>query len=150
MSYSAKDIQRVNGVDRDRYSFLARKIPILPDVEQAAGRGTVKRYSFAKVLEFAFADRLSRLGLSTKAIRETLDELRDLDHPLGLNLGFFDPHRRDLPGDERITIGFEQSRDGISPMVLMGDSPQWLARFDVAVVVNLGKIRKEIEGALAL
>lgn len=157
MSHSAKDVQDAVGISRDRYGFLARKVPVPPDRGDAAGRGTVKRYSDAKVLEFACADRLNRLGLRTKAINDILKELRDLGRtvpvPSGFSIdlsGFFDL-RREFPEDKKITIGFELLPDGIAPKVHLGKGGEdCLARFDVAVMLNLGKIRKEVKNALGV
>lgn len=68
-SFQAKDIQEILKIPKHRYEYLASKIGISAEVEAAAGQGTVKRFSFKNLVEFAVIDRANSLGLDPKSAR---------------------------------------------------------------------------------
>lgn len=70
--FQAKDIQRLIGIPKHRYEYLASKIGIKPEIEEVEGTGHVHFYSFKNLLEFAFVHTANDLGLGPKAAKEML------------------------------------------------------------------------------
>lgn len=88
--FQAKDIQKVVGLPKHRYEYIASKIGIKPDVEEVEGTGKHHLYSFKNLLEFAFVHRANKMSITPKTIKLMLDflsndELKDA--------GFFDPKK---------------------------------------------------------
>lgn len=70
--YQAKDIQRYVKIPKHRYSYLATKIGIEPEIDQVDGTGHVNIYSTRNLLQFAYANFASNLGLSPKTVKNML------------------------------------------------------------------------------
>jgi hypothetical protein len=70
--YQAKDIQKCIKIPKHRYSYLATKIGIEPEIEPVDGTGHVNIYSIRNLLQFAYADYASNLGLSPKTVKSML------------------------------------------------------------------------------
>lgn len=75
MEFQAKDIEKMLGITKSRYDYLAWKMGIRPELEEAEGVGQRHLYSLKNVLQFAFAHHASTLGLTPKATRELLEFL---------------------------------------------------------------------------
>ena len=121
-NYQAKDVQEIIGIPKHRYEYLASKIGINPDFKSADGQGTVKRYSFNNLLQFAYAHSAGGLGLSPESIRiklSWLDEFQkkykiyESDAPLSVHFVCIDNFRYYLLTGDALPIKREKS---IHPM----------------------------------
>ena len=73
--FQAKDIQRILGIPKSRYEYLANKLGITPEVEEVMGTGYTHLYSFENLMFFAMGHRLNKLGLGPKSVRRVLGSL---------------------------------------------------------------------------
>lgn len=92
MEFQAKDIQRIVGIPKHRYEYIATRIGIKPDVAEVDGTGRSHVYSFKNLLEFAFAHKGSNLGLSPKLVRAMLKFVST--NPDILKAGIMHPGKR--------------------------------------------------------
>jgi hypothetical protein len=88
-SFRAKDIQEMLKVTRQRYSYISSQIGIVPEEREVIGRGSYHKFSLKNAVQFAFAHRLSTLGLAPAAVRFILDHINKVDERHGL--GIYDP-----------------------------------------------------------
>jgi hypothetical protein len=91
MEFQAKDIQRILKIPKHRYEYLAAKIGITPEIEEAEGQGKIHRYSFKNLLQFAFIHAANLLGLTPKASRDLLNHLDAIDSEPKIKFGIYDP-----------------------------------------------------------
>jgi hypothetical protein len=77
--YRAKDIQKILGIPKFRYEYLAGKMQIRPELEEVEGQGRAHVYSFRNLLEFAFVNVASAMGLSPKNCGRLLAFVRFID-----------------------------------------------------------------------
>jgi hypothetical protein len=85
--FQAKDIQRIVGISKSRYEYLASKLNIAPEVEEVMGTGYTHLYSFENLMFFAMGHRLNKLGLGPKSVRRVLGRL----HSSPYRFKFFEP-----------------------------------------------------------
>jgi hypothetical protein len=78
--FEARDIQKIFGIPKHRYEYIATKIGIIPDVEFVEGRGKSHRYSFKNALEFGIAQILGSMGLGPRSIWSVLTYLSESLH----------------------------------------------------------------------
>jgi len=95
-SFQAKDIQKILEIPKYRYEYIATKIGIWPEIDEADGQGQMHRYSFKNVLQFAFAHYASNLGLTPRSVREMLNYLDKLGQIETVRLGIYDPHNFEI------------------------------------------------------
>ena len=62
-TYNLSDIQKRLGIEQHRLIHLCEKGVIIPDLEDSAGRGTMRRFSERNLFEFAVALELRRFLL---------------------------------------------------------------------------------------
>jgi hypothetical protein len=88
MEFQAKDIQQILGIPKIRYEHLARRIRIIPEIEEVEGTGRARRFSIKNLLEFAAAERCSVAGFTMRKTKWMVDLLRKRAP------GFFAPPRK--------------------------------------------------------
>ena len=74
--YRLGDFCRILGVKKQRFQYIALKLPLWPTVE-AEGTGTFNLYSFEALLECAVAQVLSNWGVSFKAVRSRIELIKN-------------------------------------------------------------------------
>ena len=75
-SYTLAEIQGKLGVEQHRLIHLCEKGVIIPDYEDASGRGTMRRFSERNLFEFALAMELRRFLLPVAYISPIIQTLR--------------------------------------------------------------------------
>lgn len=75
-SYTLAEIQEKLGVEQHRLIHLCEKGVITPDYEDAAGRGTMRRFSERNLFEFAVALELRRFLLPVASISPIIQTLK--------------------------------------------------------------------------
>jgi len=74
--YRLGDFCRLLGIKKQRFQYIALKLPLWPTVE-AEGTGTFNLYSFEALLECAVAQVLSNWGVSFKAVRSRIELIKN-------------------------------------------------------------------------
>ena len=108
----AKDIQKLVGISKSRYEYLATKIGISPDVKEAEGTGRSHLYSTRNLLQFAFVHHANDLGLTpmaSKAMLKALDKFHSAVEPLHLSLPIYHGVAIDISGDDKDQFEFSES-----------------------------------------
>jgi DNA-binding transcriptional MerR regulator len=73
-----------------RLIYLCEKGAVAPDLGDASGRGSSRRFSARNLLEFAVALKLRELGLSVDAVKAILYALRSFQETIRQELPDFD------------------------------------------------------------
>jgi hypothetical protein len=76
--FQSKDIQKMNGVQKQRVEYLSLRVPIRPEVAEVEGTGRAHIYSFKNAIQFAIAQEASNLGLYLAEIRSLLQTIEVL------------------------------------------------------------------------
>jgi len=92
MEFRAKDIERILGIKKPRYEYIAGRIYIRPEVIEVEGTGRSHIYSFKNLLEFAFAHTANDLGLTPNRVKIMLAFLSR--NPDLKDAGLFDPEKK--------------------------------------------------------
>ena len=79
---SLPEIARVLGEKEHRLIYLCEKGVVVPDIQDARGRGTSRLFSKRNVLEFAVALRLRESMLPATVAAAVVDILRALERKL--------------------------------------------------------------------
>jgi len=66
--FSNKDVQRITGLSHRQIIYLAEKGIVVPELEDASGRGTTRWYSRRDMAKFLFARALRDAGLDFPAL----------------------------------------------------------------------------------
>lgn len=83
--YRAPQVCKLVGITYRQLDYWARTKLIVPSLQQAAGSGSHRRYSFTDVVQLKVIKRLLDAGMSLKKIRSAVEILRiqlDSDQPL--------------------------------------------------------------------
>ncbi len=84
--FSTQTVARVTGVTPRQLDYWADTRFIVPTVQVGAGRGRVRRYGFADLVQVKVAKRLGDAGISLQKMRKAVATLRSLapaiDSPL--------------------------------------------------------------------
>lgn len=94
-SYTLSDLARRLDTPQHRLIHLCEKGVIVPEVSDAAGRGSSRSFSPMNYLEFAVALRLRDMFVPVSELRGILHLLREFSHHLERRLG------ESLPGELR-------------------------------------------------
>ena len=78
-SFSTAEAARLTGLSARQLDHWDRKGFLRPSLQQAAGYGTTRRYSFADVVRLRVAARLRAHGVGLSRIRRCADALARLD-----------------------------------------------------------------------
>lgn len=78
-SFSTAEAARLTGLSARQLDHWDRKGFLRPSLQQAAGYGTIRRYSFADVVRLRVAARLRAHGLGLSRIRRCAEALARLD-----------------------------------------------------------------------
>lgn len=85
LGYRSRQVCKLVGITYRRLDYWARTDLIVPSVQQAAGSGSRRIYSFSDVVQLKVIKRLLDLGMSLPKIRSAVEILRlqlDSDRPL--------------------------------------------------------------------
>jgi DNA-binding transcriptional MerR regulator len=85
-SFSTGDAVRITGVSFRNIDYWARTKFIVPNIAEAHGTGTERRYSFSDLLALRVARELREAGVSTQKLRRVVEFLRtrkSFTYPLG-------------------------------------------------------------------
>lgn len=145
LSFQSGHIQKMLGIPKQRVEYLALKIPIKPEIEEADGTGRAHSYSFKNALQFAIAQSMSRVGLGIWEIRSVLLEL-DSDTLSEFLCNLFDPHS---PESGYVVITkMVDTVDRIPSISFFQSAPKLdlkaFVNIDVVIVINLGTIKAKV------
>ena len=119
--WTLTEAARALGEPQYRLSYLCEKGVVQPDLEDAKGRGSSRRFSARTLLEFAIALRLRELELSASVIgavtytlrafeRKVQDQLRTFRLPESLR-GAAAPDLRAIISDGRLYLSLGTGKD---------------------------------------
>ena len=94
-----------------RLIYLCEKGVVQPDLQDAEGRGSSRRFSARNLLEFGVALRLRELGIPASVIGAVLHVLRGFESAIGKKLSGFElPGRLTVTGapELKVIIGDDQ------------------------------------------
>ncbi len=141
---------RLLGEPQHRLIYLCEKGVVEPDVQDAEGRGTSRRFSARNLLEFAVALRLRELEISTSLVGVVIHVLRAFERSLRKQIPDFqlpnslrDPRAPDL----RVVIG-----DGprlYFTLAIGGSSPKVYGGIDLRELMSSKKGPRALERVLA-
>lgn len=83
--FRAPDVCKLVGISYRQLDYWARTDLLKPSLQDAAGSGTQRQYSFSDVVQLRVVKRLLDAGMSLKKIRQAMHILRerlDSDNPL--------------------------------------------------------------------
>lgn len=106
--WTLTEAARLLGVPQHRLIYLCEKGVVAPDLQDAEGRGSSRRFSNRNVLEFAVALRLRDLELPAAMIAAVIHVLRGFERAVGREFsGFRLPESLQTSGapDLRVVIG---------------------------------------------
>jgi DNA-binding transcriptional MerR regulator len=86
LGYRAPQVCRLVGITYRQLDYWARTDLLRPSLQEAAGSGSQRRYSFTDIVQLKVIKRLLDAGMSLKRIRSAVEILRDQmasDRPLG-------------------------------------------------------------------
>ena len=132
--YSSAAARSIVGISQRRLDYWAELEVVCPSIQQAAGKGTERKYSFDDLLALALVKKLREAGLSLQKIRDGLGRLRK-------QRASGDPLREEI----LVTDGkklFRQVKSGELEDILAGGQL-------VFSVVAIGKIRVQLNAAMA-
>ncbi|HUA44567.1 MAG TPA: hypothetical protein VMA77_05025 [Solirubrobacteraceae bacterium] len=147
-SFTLSEIARRLDVPQHRLIHLCEKGVVVPDVHDAAGRGSSRVFSSRNFLELAVALRLRDMMLPVVAVGAIVHVLRAFEAQLQQDLPHFalaDGLRKDRAPDLRVIISdgqriyFSLGAAGKDPKLfggipmdqLEGDAPAWDGQIDV-------------------
>lgn len=86
MAYSSKTACKLLNISRRQIGYWDETHLIKPSVQEAGGRGTIRLYSFADLVQLAVVKSLIDQGISLQKIRKSINYLRkhfpQIDRPL--------------------------------------------------------------------
>lgn len=100
--WTLSEAARLLGEPQHRLIYLCEKGVVQPDLQDAEGRGSSRRFSARNLLEFGVALRLRELGIPASVIGAVLHVLRGFERAIGKKLPGFK-----LPGSLTVTAGPE-------------------------------------------
>ncbi len=109
--WTLTEAARFLGEPQHRLIYLCEKGVVQPDVQDAEGRGSSRRFSARNLLEFGVALQLRGLGIPVSVIAAVVYLLRGFEKAIGKQLpGFKLPGSLSGPGapDLRVIIGDDQ------------------------------------------
>lgn len=96
-SYTKKEVAEITGLPYRNIQFYAEQGVVVPEIEQAGGRGKFRRYSNRNLMAFIIAGELAQYGVTVGEIRKII-------------LSFLPFWEMKVPGDTSGT--FEKVPDG--------------------------------------
>lgn len=87
--WTLSEAARLVGEPQHRLIYLCEKGVIQPDLQDAEGRGSSRRFSARNLLEFGVALRLRELGIPASVIGAVLHVLRRFEKEIGSQLSGF-------------------------------------------------------------
>lgn len=87
--WTLSESARMLGEPQHRLIYLCEKGVVQPDLQDAEGRGSSRRFSARNLLEFGVALRLRELGIPASVIGAVLHVLREFERAIGKELSGF-------------------------------------------------------------
>jgi len=87
--WTLSEAARLLGEPQHRLIYLCEKGVVQPDLQDAEGRGSSRRFSARNLLEFGVALRLRELGIPASVIGSVLHVLRGFERAIGKKLSGF-------------------------------------------------------------
>jgi DNA-binding transcriptional MerR regulator len=109
--WTLSEAARLLGEPQHRLIYLCEKGVVQPDLQDAEGRGSSRRFSARNLLEFGVALRLRELGIPASVIGAVLHVLRGFERAIGKKLsGFKMPESLAVAGapELKVIIGDDQ------------------------------------------
>ena len=109
--WTLSEAARLLGEPQHRLIYLCEKGVVRPDLQDAEGRGSSRRFSARNLLEFGVALRLRELGIPASVIGSVLHVLRGFERAIGKKLfGFKVPESLAVAGapEMKVIIGDDQ------------------------------------------
>jgi DNA-binding transcriptional MerR regulator len=86
-SFSTAEAARLSGLTPRQLDHWARRGFLCPSLQEAAGYGSARRYSFTDIVKLRVAARLRGSGVSLPRIRRCVEAVKRLDAGSGGDLG---------------------------------------------------------------
>jgi len=103
--WTLSEAARLLGEPQHRLIYLCEKGVVQPDLQDAEGRGSSRRFSSRNLLEFGVALRLRELGIPASVIGAVLHVLRGFERAIGKKLsGFKLPGSLTVAGAPELTV----------------------------------------------
>ncbi len=87
--WTLSEAARLLGEPQHRLIYLCEKGVVQPDLQDAEGRGSSRRFSARNLLEFAVALRIRELGIPASVVGAVLHVLRGFERTIGKQLTGF-------------------------------------------------------------
>ena len=79
-SWTIGEVARITKVDQRTVTYWVQSQFIVPSVEQATGRGSRRRFSYADLISLRVAGELRATGVSLQSLRKVIDRLRGMGY----------------------------------------------------------------------
>ena len=148
--WTLTEAARALGEPQHRLIYLCEKGVVQPDLQDAEGRGSSRRFSPRNLLEFAVALRLRDLEIATSLVGAVIQVLRAFERSVRRQIADFrlpDSLRDRRAPDLRIVIG-----DGprlYFTLAMRGSSPRVYGGIDLRKLLSSKKGPRALERALA-
>ena len=133
--YLIGTVEKVTGVDKMTLNFWARTNFVPPSIQDSAGKGTFRRWSFEDIVAIRTAKHLRDQGLSLQKLRRVADFLGDITSM-----------RQPLASAWLIVQGEDVFLTDGQGVVSLLEQPGQMAV--PAVVLNLESVRGDVERRL--
>lgn len=129
--FGRETVMRTTGITYRQLDYWARTSLLVPSVQDAAGSGSRRRYSFQDILQLRIIKRLLDAGISLQQIRSAVKYLRsDMQTPL----------------EEVVLISDGKSVNAVTS----GDEVvDLLAKGQGVFAIAVGKVYQELQGQVA-
>src|SRR4051794_29196164 len=77
-SYTTAEVSHFSGFSLRQLDCWARQGLIVPSIQPAYGRGSVRRYALEDLMQLRFISQLKRQGWSMQKIRKAIAKLREV------------------------------------------------------------------------
>jgi DNA-binding transcriptional MerR regulator len=148
--WTLTEAARMLGEPQHRLIYLCEKGVVQPDLQDAEGRGSSRRFSARNLLEFAVALRLRDLEISVSLVGAVIHVLRAFERSVKRKISDFRlPESLREPGapDLRVVIG-EGARLYFT-LALRGSAPKVYGGIDLREMVSSKKGARSLDRALA-
>jgi DNA-binding transcriptional MerR regulator len=131
-SWTLSEASRVLGEPQHRLIHLCEKGTIRPEIEEARGRGSSRRFSRRNMLEFSIALKLRELMIPVSAVTAVLHVLRTTERAIARDLpGFVLPDSLTERGAPELRVIITDDRRIFFALHAKGRAPRLLGGIDL-------------------
>jgi len=148
--WTLTEAARILGEPQHRLIYLCEKGVVQPEIQDAEGRGSSRRFSSRNLLEFAVALRLRDMEISASFVGAVIHVLRAFERSVKRRIAHFrlpESLREQRAPDLRVVIG-----DGARlyfTLAQPGSAPKVYGGFDLREMISSNKGFRSLERGLA-